>query len=196
MTDVVLTPITSGYNLSRLNANFGSLQGAINNEVLHLVGGNNIMQQDLDMNSHALLNISTDIDNPESLLTIGVADGRYLNSAGDSLEGTLNVNGQTLTGLKAPVGATEAVRKQELDAEISARVNADSNIQDQLTGNVPLEASAFSPISWHDQEVSNSVVIPNNKNAWSFGPTMAVSPGQTVTIGSGSFWTIANGAVV
>ncbi|MNE65268.1 hypothetical protein D3C80_1607360 [compost metagenome] len=65
-----------------------------------------------------------------------------------------------------------------------------------MTGNVPLEASAFSPISWHDQSVDNSVVIPDNKNAWSFGPTMTISMGQTVTVGTDSFWTIANGEVV
>ncbi|MEB5707360.1 phage tail fiber domain-containing protein [Pantoea anthophila] len=80
-----------------------------------------------------------------------------------------------------------------LDAETLARQNADANIQDQLTGNVPLEASAFSPISWHAQEVSSSVTIPNNVNAWSFGPTVAIANGQSVTVGDGSFWTIADG---
>lgn len=76
-------------------------------------------------------------------------------------------------------------------AEASARAAADANLQAQLTGNVPLEASAFSEISWHGQVVNNSVVIPDNKNAWSFGPTMALAPGQIVTIGQNSFWTIA-----
>jgi len=80
-----------------------------------------------------------------------------------------------------------------LDAETLARQNADANIQDQLTGNVPLEASAFSPISWHAQEVSSSVTIPNNVNAWSFGPTVAIANGQSVNVGDGSFWTIADG---
>jgi len=72
----------------------------------------------------------------------------------------------------------------------------DANLQEQMTGNVPLEASAFSPISWHDQSVDNSVTIPDNKNAWSFGPTMTISLGQVVTIGAGSFWTIAEGELV
>lgn len=72
---------------------------------------------------------------------------------------------------------------------------ADANIQAQLTGNVPLEASAFSPISWHEQVVQNSVIIPENKNAWSFGPTMSIEAGAAVTIPAGSFWTIANGEV-
>lgn len=196
MTDITLLPITSGYNVSKINGNFVEIEAAINNDILHLQGGNNVMLQDLDMNGNSLLNVSVDVTNPGSLLTVGDADVRYYNITGDTLTGTMNVNSQTITGLKAPVGATEAVRKQELDAEISARSAADANLQSQMTGNVPLEASAFSPISWHDQSIDNSVVIPDNKNAWSFGPIMTISSGQTVTIGTGSFWTIANGELV
>lgn len=196
MTDITLLPITSGYNVSKINGNFVEIQAAINNDILHLQGGNNVMLQDLDMNGNSLLNVSVDVTNPDSLLTVGDGDVRYYNVDGDTLTGTMNVNSQIITGLKAPVGATEAVRKLDLDAEISARTAADVNFQSQLTGNIPLEASAFSPISWHDQSIDNSVTIPDNKNAWSFGPTMTISVGQTVTIGTGSFWTIANGELV
>jgi hypothetical protein len=196
MTDITLNDITSGYNVSRINVNFGVLEGVINNEVLHRLGGNNTMLQDLDMNNYAFLNVRTDLTDPDSLITLVDADLRYYNVAGDTLTGTMNVSAQTVTGLKQPVGPTEAVRKLELDQEISARVAADVNQQAQMTGNVPLEASAFSVISWHDQSVDNSVSIPASKNAWSFGPTMTISLGQVVTVGAGSFWTIANGAVV
>lgn len=207
MTDIALNPITSGYNVSRINSNFEKIEDVINEEVLHTVGGNNTMQQDLDMNSHALLNVRTDPNNPGSLLTVQDGDNRYYNVEGDSLQGPFNANGQVMQGLKIPVGPTEAVRKQEFDQEVSARVSgdqtlyngytaADANLQAQISGGAPLEASAFSPISWHDQSVDNSVTIPDNKNAWSFGPTMTISPGQTVTIGEGSFWTIASGEVV
>jgi len=72
---------------------------------------------------------------------------------------------------------------------------ADANIQSQLAGEVPLEASAFSPISWHDPIIENSVTMPGNKNAWSFGPTITIDAGQTITIGLNSFWTIATGEV-
>lgn len=207
MTDIVLNPITSGYNVSRINSNFEKIEDVINEEVLHRVGGNNTMLQDLDMNSYALLNVRTDPNNPNSLLTVQDGDSRYYNVEGDSLQGPFNANGQVMEGLKIPVGPTEAVRKQEFDQEVNTRVSedqalydgytaADANLQAQISGGTPLEASAFSPISWHDQSVDNSVTIPANKNAWSFGPTMTVSPGQTVTIGEGSFWTIANGEVV
>ena len=195
MTDITLDPITSGYNLSKLNTNFDKVENAINDDVIHRQGGNNTMLQDLDMNSFALLNVQVDVTSPSSLLTVGDGDARYYNIDGDTLAGTMNVNGHVVTGLRLAVQPTEAVRNSQLTDEVAARVAGDSNLQAQLTGNVPLEASAFSPISWHDQAIDNSVVIPNNKNAWSFGPTMTISPGQTVTIGTGSFWTIANGEV-
>lgn len=196
MTDITLKDITSGYNVSRINYNFDKIEYSINNEILHLVGGNNVMQQDLDMNSNSILNVVVDPTDGGSLVTLEFADDRYLNASGDSLEGTLDAAGNKITGLPASQQPTDAVRKQELDDEISARASADANLQSQLTGNVPLEASAFSVISWHDQSVDNSVSIPANKNAWSFGPTMTISPGQTVEVGSGSFWTVANGDVV
>ena len=206
MTDIVLNPITSGYNVSRINSNFEKIEGVINGEVLHTVGGNNTMQQNLDMNGYALLNIETDPNNPDSLLTVQDGDARYYNVEGDSLQGPFNANGQVMQGLRAPAGPTEAVRKQEFDQEVAQRISSDSqivegytsadaNLQAQISGGAPLEASAFSPISWHDQSIDNSVVIPENKNAWSFGPIMTITPGQVVTIGDGSFWTIANGEV-
>lgn len=193
MTDIVLKPITSGYNIVKINYNFDQIKYTINNDILHLVGGNNIMQQDLDMNGNAILNLQVDPDKPGSILTLGFADSRYLNVSGDAMEGTLDMDGNKLTGLPAATLPSDAVRKQELDDEISSRTSADENLQAQISGGAPLEASAFSPISWHDQTIDNSVVIPPNKNAWSFGPTMTISPGQTVTVSAGSFWTIADG---
>lgn len=92
--------------------------------------------------------------------------------------------------------AQDAALQTAINDEAKQRQDADANIQSQLTGNTPLEASAFSEISWHGQTVQNSVVIPPNKNAWSFGPTMTIAPGQSVTVGDNSSWTIANGEVI
>lgn len=75
--------------------------------------------------------------------------------------------------------AKEAQLREAADAlESDARAEADANIQEQLTGNVPLKASAFSEISWHGQQIKNSIVIPEDKNAWSFGPQMEIAFGQ------------------
>lgn len=75
-------------------------------------------------------------------------------------------------------------------SEIDSRAAADSSLQSQIGGQAPLTSSAFSPISWHAQVIENSVTIPDNVNAWSFGPTMEISEGQVVTVGTGSAWTI------
>lgn len=194
MTDIVLTPITSGYNLSKINANFDVIEEVINEDVLHVRGANNTMYQDLDMNGNALLNLATDPNNPDSMLTVAAGDLRYYNITGDTLEGPMDVDGNTLTGLKEAEAPTEAVRKQELDEEVDARVDADISLQDQLNGTNPPMGSAFSIVSWHDQAITNSIAIPANKNAWSFGPTITIAVGQVVEIGTNSFWTIANGA--
>lgn len=148
---------------------------------------------------------SPDPDDPSSVVTFGSGDERYVNAGGDTLKGALNMDTHPLF-VRIAVDGNEPARKDELDIERSQRVSGDAsltsgyqagdaNLQAQLTGEVPLEASAFSPISWHDQVVESSVTIPENKNAWSFGPTMVVAAGQSVTIGAGSFWTIANGEV-
>lgn len=206
MSDVTLDSIESGYNLSKINSNFDKVENVINDEVLHRVGGNNTMGQDLDMNGHGLLNIGTNIDDPDSLLTVGEADLRYYNVAGDKLEGPMDVAGQEIVGLKLPSADTSPVRKMEFDSEVArrmaadtqeaaARAAADANLQAQINGDAVPVSSQFSPISWHPQTIDNSVNIPAGVNAWSFGPTMTISQGQVVTLGVGSFWTIANGEV-
>lgn len=195
MTDITLQNITSGYNVTKINYNFDIIEQSINEDVLHLKGGNNTMLQDLDMNSYALLNVRTDVTNPDSLLTVADGDVRYYNITGDTLEGTFNAGQQRMTNLRKAMAPTEAVRKQELDEEANARASGDASLQAQINGTNPPMGSAFSVISWHGQHVTNSIDIPDDVNAWSFGPTMTIDPGQVVTIGNNSFWTIANGEV-
>lgn len=57
MTDIALNNIASGYNLSNINNNFEMIEDVINTEVLHNTGGNNVMGQSLDMNTHRILNL-------------------------------------------------------------------------------------------------------------------------------------------
>lgn len=109
------------------------------------------------------------------------------------IEGYARVENSDGSDEKAVVNFEEGDKryKDPLNSAIEDYQAADANIQSQLTGNVPLEASAFSPVSWHKQEIDNSLTIPDNKNAWSFGPEVSIASGQTVTIGSNSFWTIS-----
>lgn len=196
---IELTNISSGYNLSAINENFQKIEDVVNGSLLWKTGsvaGEALMLRDIDMNGHTLLNLAADPNNPGSILTIEVADGLYYNIKGDTLEGDMSAGGYNITGIGIPVAPSDAVRKQDLDAESSARQGADANLQEQITGDIPLEASAFSEISWHGQQILNSVTIPANKNAWSFGPQMEIAEGQAVTVSVGSSWTVADGRVV
>jgi hypothetical protein len=74
MTDIALTPVGSGYNLSVINANFDAIQTAINTELLHLTGGNNTMVQSLDMNSNRMLNLPLPVGPTEPLLNSQLAE--------------------------------------------------------------------------------------------------------------------------
>lgn len=56
MSNIVLNKVTTGYNISNINANFDKLQDKINNDTLSRSDGGNVMYQDLDMNSFRLLN--------------------------------------------------------------------------------------------------------------------------------------------
>lgn len=74
MTDISLIDITSGYNFVNVNANFTTLETVVNDEVLHTIGGNNSMNQQLDMNSNRIIN-SPDAIADSDLVTLGQARG-------------------------------------------------------------------------------------------------------------------------
>lgn len=150
-----------------------------------------------------LRSLKPDPNDPNSVVTFGSGDDRYVNLTGDVMQGSLNMDSYPVF-VRIAVNGNEPARKNELDRERAERIQrdqeitsayqaADSNIQSQLTGNVPLEASAFSPISWHDRDIKNSVIIPPGVNAWSFGPVVRTAEGQSVTISEGATWVIANG---
>ena len=195
---IELDPITSGYSTGKINENFQDVENELNNNVLRrdglATGEANQMEVNLDMNSNSILNVSTDVSDPGSLVSVGGGDARWVNLSGDTMQGSLNMDVYPVF-VRIAVNGNEPARKDQLDNEISSRQSADSNLQAQISGGTPLEASAFSEISWHGQTVENSVTIPDNQNAWSFGPTMTIAAGQSVTVGTNSFWTIANGEV-
>lgn len=62
MAKVVIDPVTSGYNLSKINANLQLLADELNNNVLYRdnpVGEPNSLVNDIDMNSNDILNAAT-----------------------------------------------------------------------------------------------------------------------------------------
>ena len=199
MAKITLSNVASGYNRQSINTNFEEIETALEDKVLYRdnpTGEPNQMEQDIDMNGNSLLNYGTNLTNTSSLISVGDADTRYVNADGDSMSGNLDMDSNKLTNLTAGSASGDSVNYQQLATEQNARVAGDANLQGQISGGIPLAASAFSEISYHGQTVENSVTIPDNKNAWSFGPTMSIAALQTVTVGTGSFWTIANGEVV
>ncbi len=119
----------------------------------------------------------------------------------DSIGAGADANAASLVAKEAEYRQTadiiEANARAAADnAEAIARAEGDASLQRQLGGTVPLESSAFSPISWHKQRIENSIDIPDDVNAWSFGEQMEIAEGQQVNIGDGSSWTIADGRVV
>jgi hypothetical protein len=57
MADVVLEGLGSGYNLSNIQTNFDRIETAINEQMLHLNGDNNRLEQGVDINSNILFNL-------------------------------------------------------------------------------------------------------------------------------------------
>ena len=115
----------------------------------------------------------------------------------NSMEADLDLNGNLILNVGFdPNNPSSLVSVAQLDSVEAASQAGDAHLQAQLSGGVPLTASAFSEISWHEQAIGNSVTIPEDKNAWSFGPVMSIPSGNSVTISDGSFWTIANGQVI
>lgn len=90
MTDIVLNPIVSDDRLALINTNFSVVEDAINNGVLNLVGGNNVMGQDIDLNGYNILNLDTG-DQPNGLVTNA------------SLLGEVSARGQADQGLQASI---------------------------------------------------------------------------------------------
>lgn len=77
MTDLVLNHMTNGNNISVANNNFDKIEEAVNDRTIQNSGGKNTMFQQLDMNGNRIINVSTDQNNPNSLLTVAGGDTRY-----------------------------------------------------------------------------------------------------------------------
>lgn len=74
MTDIILDSINSGYNLQKINDNFEKIEDNINNTSVQSTDGNNVMQQDLDMNSNDILNLPKPLNptNPVRLMDLTI----------------------------------------------------------------------------------------------------------------------------
>lgn len=90
MTDVTLLPIKSGYNLQKINDNFDIISTNINTTSIQAVGGNNVMSQDLDMDSGRILNLGVPLTDVEPLRRGDITSdetGATIQYVDDSIEG-------------------------------------------------------------------------------------------------------------
>ena len=88
MSKIDLDPITSGYNLSKINANFQKVEDELNNKVLYRdppAGEPNSMSSNLDMNSRSILNANKISSN---VLELGGVQVVPTNLAIDTYNGT------------------------------------------------------------------------------------------------------------
>lgn len=106
MSKIELGPISSGYNLSKINQNFQKISDALNQEVLYrteYTGEPNEMHTNLDMNSNRILNLpdAVELSEPVTLRQlIDVDSGEALelrtdlaNGDGAGLVGAMNYGG-------------------------------------------------------------------------------------------------------
>lgn len=156
---IVLNDVTSGYNLSTINSNFQKIEDYVNDKLLARadtgVAGEAMMERALDMNGNKILNVFVDVNDPDSLLTLSVADSRYYNVSGDTLTGPMNANSQIISNLPAPVQPSQPATKAYTDA-------IDNNLQEQINKaiKVPEASVGYTPyisgragklFAWDDQ---------------------------------------------
>lgn len=156
---IVLNNITSGYNLAKINANFQNIEDYINDKLLARadtgVVGEAMMERALDMNGNKILNVFVDVNDPDSLLTLGVADSRYYNVSGDTLTGPMNANGQVINNLPTPTGSSQAVNKAYADsreAYLQAQINRSLRVPESSVELVPNVLGRKGKLfAWNDQ---------------------------------------------
>ncbi|QZI86353.1 hypothetical protein PODOV026v1_p0062 [Vibrio phage PS32B.1] len=112
---LVLDPIQSGYNLSKINDNFQRIEDAWDEKLDRVNSGSfyNQMDQTLDMNSNEIINVKVG-DTDDSLVNKGYVDQQdelRVLKAGDSMSGQLN----TID----PVQPSNATNKRYVDGMIA-----------------------------------------------------------------------------
>lgn len=162
-----LDPITSGYQLSKINTNFQKVEDALNNTVLRRdglsQGEDNSMKNNLDMNSHSILNATVDVTNPRSLITVGKADARYYNVDGDTLTGPMDANNQRIQQLPEPVTPAEPARKKELDDLVRAGLAKWRNTmrapEDEVLNELPDASDRAGKVAAFDVTTGQPIVV-------------------------------------
>ena len=139
-----LNPIADPTKVGGFNTNFEKIEEEFNENVLRRDGVSpgeaNQMEVDLDMNGNNILNVETDLDDPNSLVSLGDADTRYVLVEGDTMTGSLNMGGFGVTNLRTPTQANEATRKDYVDQQVGQKV---SKSGDSMSGELAMTDNAI-----------------------------------------------------
>lgn len=116
---IVLDDVASGYQLSKINANFQKIEDELNNKVLYKLppeGEANALEQDMDVNGKKLYNLPTPTLNSQA------ATKRYVDSLAGATEPWIEITEQLLTA------ASEADAARDEAALSAASASADADI--------------------------------------------------------------------
>ena len=167
MTDITLKDIKSGYNLSKINDNFETIEDVINDEVVHSTGGNNVMSQDLDMNSERVLNLPTPVNNAEA------ANKAYVDAArvGD-LDGELFDNVATMKADTTLVAGDSATTQ----GYYSAGEGGQANYLIKTAAQATIDGDVVNELNNHTLSTGDVAILQGRKFIRQFG---AVGDGST-----------------
>lgn len=140
---IVLNNITSGYNLSTINSNFQKIEDYVNDKLLARantgVAGEAMMERDLDMNGHSILNVVIGTDSG-SLVTKG-----YVDAADFVLQDNITANNNKTLRIPesyiAPIPAIAARANTSLGFDSAGNVILKDPAGSGFLGYVPVPGS-------------------------------------------------------
>lgn len=111
MSDINLVPVTTVYDLTSLNANFQAIQDVINNRMMHLNGGDNTMDQVIDMNGMRIINLGAAISPSDAANLSQLPQSLAVTAVQGVVAGT-NITVDNTDPIHPVVSATVAVAPQ------------------------------------------------------------------------------------
>lgn len=126
-----LTDIQTGFlSAAALTANNTLTEQALDKALDRTGSTNNAMEVNLDMGLNSVINVTTDVNDPTSLLTVADADTRYVNYLGDTLGGDIDAGGFQINNLGTPTTPFSAARAIDVGPDSAALLR--SEIQDGI----------------------------------------------------------------
>ena len=153
MTDITLTDLTSLANdtsaTNSINNNFQTVEDTINTEIVHTTGGNNVMSQDLDMNSNDILNANSGAFTTLTVNGITVDQQAANAAASASAAATSETNAATSETNAAASASAAAASAASVDVNLdqnntwTAAQVANTQINATATGSIALDFSEY-----------------------------------------------------